>query len=203
MRITSFLDQEVEDFEHSLDSILRNSINTPELDASSDLQGVYAQFYSDNSRIQLDPSFKSHKLWCQTRLCYFLCHRQVKCQLQRWFITFPVIQLHLNSGLLSHLTISCQFLPLIDWSEPFWFSAWHWCWCLCHFRHIVAYFSYQNCSHWHNCLLHGYDGWVTAASEVHELYTKIHVILDSSVKWVGNMSPILAFLFNSASRQHC
>ena len=36
-----------------------------------------------------------------------------------------------------------------------------------------------------------------AVSEVHELLTKIHVILDSVVsKWVDNMAHILASLFN-------
>ena len=46
------------------------------------------------------------------------------------------------------------------------------------------------------------DGCVTPVQEVLELLTKIHKILDSAVsKWVGNIAHILAFLFNSASRQ--
>ena len=48
----------------------------------------------------------------------------------------------------------------------------------------------------------GSDGGVIAVSEVNELLTKIHDILDIAVcKWVGNMSCILVYLFNSASRQ--
>ena len=46
-------------------------------------------------------------------------------------------------------------------------------------------------------LTDGYFG-----SEVHELHTKIHDILDNSMsKLVGNTAHMLAFLFNSASRQ--
>ena len=44
---------------------------------------------------------------------------------------------------------------------------------------------------------------VISVSEVHELLTKIHEILDSAMsKWVGNTTSILAHVFNSASRQH-
>ena len=41
-------------------------------------------------------------------------------------------------------------------------------------------------------------------SEVHELLLRIHDILDSDVsKQVGNSACILAYLFNSVSRQDC
>ena len=40
--------------------------------------------------------------------------------------------------------------------------------------------------------------------EVHEPLTWIHDILDNAVsKWVGNAAHILAYIFNSALRQHC
>ena len=43
---------------------------------------------------------------------------------------------------------------------------------------------------------------VIAASGVHKLLTKIHVSLDSALStWIGNMAIILAYLFNSSSRQ--
>ena len=52
--------------------------------------------------------------------------------------------------------------------------------------------------------LQGSDGGVIGNSEVHELLTKIHDILDNAVStWFGNAGHILAYLFNSASRQHC
>ena len=41
-------------------------------------------------------------------------------------------------------------------------------------------------------------------SEVCEFLPKVHYILDKAVsKWVGNLACILAYLFNSISRQHC
>ena len=46
-------------------------------------------------------------------------------------------------------------------------------------------------------------GGVIPVSEVHELLTKVHDILDSTAtKWVGNSACILAHAFNSGSRQH-
>ena len=49
----------------------------------------------------------------------------------------------------------------------------------------------------------GSDGEVIAPSEMHDLHTKIHNILDSTMsKWVGDMDQMLAYLFNAASRQH-
>ena len=74
----SFLDQAMADFEQGLDSILTNSLETPELDASLDEpdaipSSVSSRFLhlvntlSDNSKLQLAPSIRSHKLWCQAR----------------------------------------------------------------------------------------------------------------------------------------
>ena len=69
----SFSDKVVEDFEHSLDSIIIDSVNTPELDASFhgadnmpssvSLGFLHSDsILSDNSRLQLAPSTKSLKL---------------------------------------------------------------------------------------------------------------------------------------------
>ena len=45
---------------------------------------------------------------------------------------------------------------------------------------------------------------MVSVSEVHELLTKIHDILDNAMsKWIGNTAHTLAHVFNSASRQHC
>ena len=74
----SFLDQTMADFEQGLDSILTNSLETPELDASLDEpdaipSSVYSGFLhlvstlSDNSKLQLAPSIRSCKLWCQAK----------------------------------------------------------------------------------------------------------------------------------------
>ena len=48
------------------------------------------------------------------------------------------------------------------------------------------------------------EGDVIPVSEVCELLLKVHDILGKAVsKWVGNSACILAYLFNSVSRQHC
>ena len=74
----SFLDQAVADFEQSLDSIFTDSLETPELDTSLDepdavTSSVYSGFLcsvntlSDNSKLQLAPSIRPCKFWCQDR----------------------------------------------------------------------------------------------------------------------------------------
>ena len=74
----SFLDQAVADFEQGLDSILINSLETLELDTSFDEPDAMTSSVSsgclslvstlsDNSKPQLAPSIRSHKLWCQAR----------------------------------------------------------------------------------------------------------------------------------------
>ena len=74
-----FLDQVVADFEQGLCSILTDSIKTPELDTSLNephaiTSSASAEFLclvstiSDTSKLQLTPSIRSHKLWCQARV---------------------------------------------------------------------------------------------------------------------------------------
>ena len=98
----AFLDQAVADFKQGLDSILTDSLETPDLDTSlqeSDAvtSSVSLGFLhsvstvSDNSKLQLAPSIRTHKLWCQARallapvslatkmsasklICYFSSH---------------------------------------------------------------------------------------------------------------------------------
>ena len=75
----TFLDQAVTDFEQGLDSILTNSIETPELDTSLDEPDVITSLISsgflhlvrttsDTSKPQLAPNIRSHKLWCRARV---------------------------------------------------------------------------------------------------------------------------------------
>ena len=72
----AFLDQAVADFQQGLDSILTDSLETPELDTSLDepdaiTSSVSSGFLhlvstlSDNSKLQLAPNICTHKLWCQ------------------------------------------------------------------------------------------------------------------------------------------
>ena len=73
----SFLDQAVADFQQGLDSILTDSLETPELDTSLDEPDAIPSSVSsglstwlvlcDNSKPQLVPGIRSHKLWCQAR----------------------------------------------------------------------------------------------------------------------------------------
>ena len=74
----SFLDQAMANFEQGLDSILTDSLDTPELNASLNEpdaipSSVSSGFLpsvstlSDNSKMQFAPSIRSHKLWCQAR----------------------------------------------------------------------------------------------------------------------------------------
>ena len=69
VRITLFLE-----FEHHVDSVLMDSVGTPELDASFDEADdvLFSLFklstlsiISDNSRLQVVPIIKSHQLWFQ------------------------------------------------------------------------------------------------------------------------------------------
>ena len=75
----AFLDQAVADLEQGLDSILTDSLETPELDTSLEEPDAFTSSsvssgflclvstLSDNSKLQLAPSIHTHKLWCQTR----------------------------------------------------------------------------------------------------------------------------------------
>ena len=74
----AFLDQAVADCEQGLDSIVTDSLKTLELDTSLDepdyiTSSVSSGFLhsvstlSDNSKSQLAPSIRTHKLWCQAR----------------------------------------------------------------------------------------------------------------------------------------
>ena len=74
----SFLDQAMADFEQSLDSILTNSCETPELDTSLDEPDAVASSVSsgflclvstpsDNSKLQLAPHIRSHEFCYQAR----------------------------------------------------------------------------------------------------------------------------------------
>ena len=78
MRIIPFYTQAVADFEQGLDFILTNHLETPELGTSLDepdaiMSSVCSWFLqsvstlSENSKLQLAPSIRSHKLWCQAR----------------------------------------------------------------------------------------------------------------------------------------
>ena len=87
----SFLDQAVANFEQGLDSILTNSLETPESDTSLDepdaiTSSVSSRFLhsvntlSDNSKHQLASSKRSHKLGARLGLFLPLCLWLPRCQ---------------------------------------------------------------------------------------------------------------------------
>ena len=110
----SFLDQTVADFERGLDSIHTDSIKTPEFDRSLDEPDAITspvpsvllhlvRTISDNCKLQLAPSIRSYKLWCQARallapvplitkmlaskfICYFSTHPEA---FEFWSCTPP------------------------------------------------------------------------------------------------------------------
>ena len=118
----SFLDQAMADFEQGLDSILTNSLETPELDASLDEPDAISSSFSsgilhsvntlsDNSKLQLASSIRSCRLWCQARallapvplatkmsapklICYFSSH---PAAFGFWSLT-PLDNITLTSG---------------------------------------------------------------------------------------------------------
>ena len=74
----SFLDQAMTDFQQGIGSFLTDSLETPGLDTFLDKPDAIpssvsfgflhsVSILSDNSKLQLVPSIRSHKLWCQAR----------------------------------------------------------------------------------------------------------------------------------------
>ena len=74
------MDQAVAHFKQGLDSILTDSLETPELDISLEEPDAVKSFsvfsgflcsvctLSDNSKLQLAPSIHTHELWCHARV---------------------------------------------------------------------------------------------------------------------------------------
>ena len=113
----AFLDQAVADFEQGLDSILTDSLETLDLDTSlqeSDAitSSVSSGFLhsvstiSDNSKPQLAPSIRTHKLWCQARALLTPVSLATKMSASKLILTFLATLQPLDSGPLLHPTTS-------------------------------------------------------------------------------------------------
>ena len=211
----SFLDQAVADFEWGLDSIHTDSIETPELDASLDesdaiTSSVSSGFLpsvstiSDTSKLQLAPSIRSYKLWCQVRallapvsldtkmsasklICYFSSH---PAAFGFQFFTLPD-----NITLTPENRKADQSLSVFQIG-------------------IDAAYAILDTEQLISCLrvalvntissLPDSEGGVIPLSEVGEILIKVYDILDNAVsKRFGNSAHILAHVFNSALRQCC
>ena len=110
----AFLDQAVTDFKQGLDSILTDSLETPELETSlEELDAISSSSVpsgflclvctlSDNSKPQLALSIQTHKLWCHARLFLPLCLWLPRGQHLNSSITFLANLQPLDSRLLLH-----------------------------------------------------------------------------------------------------
>ena len=189
----AFFDQAVADFEEGLDSILTDSLETPELDTSLDesdviTSSVSSQFLhlvstlSDNSKLQLDPSIQTHKLWYQARALLApvsLATKMSASKLNHYFSSHPAAfgfqastpqdNITLNSanrkadqsfsdfqtgvGAVAHATLDMEQLISCLW---------------------VALVDTL-------CSLPEAEGGVIPVSDVYELLLRIHDILDKAV----------------------
>ena len=101
----TFLDQAVKEFEHGLDSIFKEPVDTLELDASFDkpdaiaFSGFCADYMSDTSKLHLASSIKSDQLWYQTVILLLLISLAGKMTASKLIHHFWVILQHLDSRL--------------------------------------------------------------------------------------------------------
>ena len=141
---------------------------------------------------------------CDTRLGPFLhlCLWIPRCNRLNWFATSLATLQPLSFGLLHHQIRSPLLFPIGRLIRVYQNSDWHWCCCSCHSQHGAGHFSPQSNPCWYYFLLPYSNRAVIPVSNVCELLTKVHYILDNAVfKWVGNSACILVHVFNFASRQ--
>ena len=152
----SFLDKCVKDIEHCLDSVLKDSVNTLELDAYlmmlmpclfQSLHVSYAWLVSFLIILDCSLLLVSNLIKYGARVGHFfyLHHRQVKYQPQ-YFSSQPE-ELGFKTSPPDIITLN-PANKKTDWS----FLLLYWHWCSCHFRHTTDYFMNQNCSCWYSCL---------------------------------------------------
>ena len=212
----AFLDQAVADFKQRLDSILTDSLETPELDTSMQepdaiTSSVSSGFLcsvntlSDNSKLQLAPTIQTHKLWCQARALLApvsLATKMSASKLIHYFSSHPAAFGFWASTPPDNISLNSANRKvdqsLSDFQTGIGAAA------------HATLDTQQLISHLQVSLvdtlssLPEAEGDVIPVSEVHELLLQIHGILDMAVfKEVGNSACILAHLLNSVSRQHC
>ena len=211
----AFLDQAVADFEQGLDSILTDSLETPELDTSLDepdaiTSSVSSGFLhsvsplSDNSKPQLAPNILTQKLWCQARDLLAPVSLATKMSASTLILYFsgqpaafgfwasiPPDNISLNSANRKADQSLSDFQTGLAAAAHATLDMEQLIPCL--WVALVDTLS----------SLPQAEGGVIPVSEVCELLLRIHEILDKAVsKQVGNSACILAHLFNSVSRQH-
>ena len=189
----SFLDQAMADFEQGLDSIVTDSLETPELDASLDepaaiTSSVSSGFLcsvctlSHNSKLQLTPCIRSHKLWCQARALLEpvpLATKMSTSKLIHYFSSHPAAFRFWSLTPLDNITLSSANRKvdqsLSDLQTGVSATA------------CATFDTEQLISHLRVALLDtlsslpNSDGGIIPVSEVHELLLRIHDILDMAV----------------------
>ena len=212
----SFPDQAVADFEQGLDSILTDSIETPELDTFFDEPDVInssvsfgflhlVSTVSDTSKPQLASNIRFHKLWCQGRALLSpvsLATKMSASKLIHYFSNYPAAFRFWSSTPPDNITLTSanrmvnqrllEFLTGIGAAPHDTVNA------ELFISHITVALVDTI------CILPHSEGGGISVSKVCELPIRIHDILDNTMsKQVGNSAHILANIFNFAPRQHC
>ena len=209
-----FLDQAVADFKQGLDSILTDSLETWELDTSLDepdaiTSSVSSWFLhlvstlSDNSKPQHAPSILTYKLWCQARVLLApvsLATKMSASKLIHYFLSHPAA---FGFQASTHQITSLWILP----SGKLISLSWIFRLVLVLLHMLLLTQSNSSLTSRLPLLILFLTAWgrgrcYTCLWSVRIL--KIHDMLDKAIsKQVGNSAHILAYLFNSVSRQHC
>ena len=211
----AFLDQAVADFKQGLDSILTDSLETPDLDTSlqeSDAvtSSVSSGFLhsvstiSDNSKLQLAPSICTRKLWCQARALLApvsLATKMSASKLIRYFSSHPAAFGFWASTPPDNISLNSANRKVDQSLSDFQTGLGATAHATLDTEQLISHLQVALVDTL--SLLPEAEGDVIPVSEVCELLLQIHGILDKAVsKQVGNSARILAHLFNSVSRQH-
>ena len=212
----AFLDQAAADFEQGMDSILTDSLETPELDtslnepdaitSSSVASGFLCSVSTicDNSKPQLAPGIQTCKLWCQARAILSpvsLATKMLASKLIHYFSSHPAAFGFWASTPPENISLNSANRKadqsLLDFQTGVGATT-----------HATLDIEQLISCLWVSLVdtltsLPEAEGDVLPVSAVHELLLWIHDILDKAVSTqVGNSAHILAHLFNSVSRQH-
>ena len=210
----AFLDQAVADFKQGLDSILTDSLETPDLDTSlqeSDAvtSSVSSRFLhsvstvSDNSKLQLAPSICTCKLWCQARALLApvsLATKMSASELIHYFSSHPAAFGFWASTPPDNISLNLATRKVDQSLSDFQTGLGATAHATLDTEQLISCLQVALVDTLSS--LPEAEGDVIPVSEVCELLLQIHGILDKAVsKRVGNLARILAHLFNSVSRQ--
>ena len=130
-------------FEQGLDSILTDSLETPELDISLEKPDAitssvssgflhWVSTISDTSKLQLAPSIRTHKLWCQARALLApvsLATKMSASKLIHYFSSHPAAFGFQASTPPDNISLNSANRKV---DQSFRFSDWSGCYCTCY-----------------------------------------------------------------------